>query len=215
MNRRALERVLLATVAGAALILPACSADGNFTLLGYSTAPNYDCTIRTVYVPIFGNKTFRRGLEFDYTRLVIREIEAKTPYKVTDSPAGADTELLGTIVNLNKNIVNLNQIGEVRDAEITVGVEVIWRDLRQGHLGDVLSGMGKLETLPPGIPIGPITTGSKASSPPGPRPVLISPTVDFIPELGGSRTSAEYRVGENLAVQIVSMMEVWGPRPPR
>lgn len=197
-------------LAGTALLLPACSSDGHFTLLGYTTAPNYDCSIRTVYVPIFQNKTMWRGIEFDFHRAVVREIEAKTPFKMVDSPVGADTELLCTIINQRKAPINLNQIGEVREAEITVAVEVIWRDLRPGHTGDVLSGMGRKGADPMGglaAPGG--QRPNRASSPPGAQPVLITPTATFIPELGGSRTSAEAIIGQKLATQIVSMMEVW------
>jgi hypothetical protein len=204
--------------AGALLILPACSSDGNFTFLGYTTAPNYDCNIRTVHVPIMQNRSFRRGLEFDFTRVLIREIESKTPFKTVSSPVGADTELLCTIVNTNKAVINFNQIGEVREGEITVAVEVLWRDLRPGHAGEFLSGMGKPDRSLPGLPdVAPAggPPGSKASSPPGPHPVLITPSATFIPELGGSRTSAEWRIANNLAVQIVSMMETWGPPRPR
>src|SRR5438876_10008634 len=66
----------------AALLLPSCAtSDGNFSILGYTTRPNYDTNIHSVRVPIFQNVTFRRGLEFDLTRAVIREIESKTHFK--------------------------------------------------------------------------------------------------------------------------------------
>src|SRR5215471_8417063 len=83
-----------------------CTSRGHFSLLGYTTQPNYDECIKTVYVPIFENKTFRRGLEFDLTRAVIREIESKTPFKVVSAGCPADTELTGTIINLAKSTVN-------------------------------------------------------------------------------------------------------------
>ena len=37
--------------------LAGCTGDGHFTLFGYTTVPNYDMGIRTVYVPIFKNVT--------------------------------------------------------------------------------------------------------------------------------------------------------------
>jgi hypothetical protein len=43
--------------------------------------------------------------------------------------------------------------------------------------------------------------------PPAP-PVLIQSTASFIPELGGSITTARQKNVNSLAVQIVSMMEV-------
>src|SRR5262245_2349620 len=45
-------------LAACALLLPSCATDGHFSILGYSTRPNYDPNIRTVRVPLFKNKTF-------------------------------------------------------------------------------------------------------------------------------------------------------------
>lgn len=132
-RRRALALLSGATLAG---ILPACESGGHFTLLGYTTRPNYDCSIKTIHVPIFKNLTlgaFRQGLEFDLTRAVIREIEAKTPYKVV-SHGNADTELTGTIKGVVKNVLLMNQLNEVREAETILTVDVVWRDLRSGRI---------------------------------------------------------------------------------
>src|SRR5204862_3688119 len=114
--------LLLLTIS--ALLLPSCNWDGNFTVLGYTTKPQYPDHIRTIYVPIFKNLTLWRGLEFDLTRAVIREIEAKTPYKVGSSPSCADSQLSGTIVSLNKNVINRTQLNENRQAAPTRGDEI-------------------------------------------------------------------------------------------
>ena len=49
-----------------------CASDGHVGFLGYTTAPNYDPGIRTVYVPIFKSKVLEttpyRGVEFTLTR---------------------------------------------------------------------------------------------------------------------------------------------------
>ena len=200
--RLSLGRGSCALLASVALLLPSCGWDGHFTLLGYTTRPNYDCTIHSVRVPIFKNVTFRRGLEFDLTRAVIREIEAKTPFKVMAAGCAADSELTGTIVSLNKNLLNRNQQNEVREAETILGVEIVWRDLRPGHEGEILSkprtgpGAPPPPNLPPGAP------------PPPPPPVLVQSVAGFIPELGESLTTAEKKNVDRLAVQIVSMMEI-------
>ena len=76
----------------------------------------YDMGIRTIRVPIFRNQTFYRGLEFSLTQAVVREIEAKTPYKVVGEGCSADTELTGNIVNYAKAILNRTQLNEVREA---------------------------------------------------------------------------------------------------
>src|SRR5260370_3075694 len=47
------------------LLLPACESDSNFTVLGYTTKPNYDCNIKTIRVPIFQNLSTYRDLEFE------------------------------------------------------------------------------------------------------------------------------------------------------
>src|SRR5947209_17974609 len=100
----------------AALALVGCESGGHFTLLGYTTRPNYDTCIKTVYVPIFQCKIMldetRRQIPFDLTRAVIREIEAKTPYKVVSDCSRADTQLTGTVMTLTKALVNRNQLNE-------------------------------------------------------------------------------------------------------
>jgi hypothetical protein len=182
----------------ALLLLAGCEWDGNFTLFGYSTCPNYATDIHTVHVPIFKNTTFRRGVEFDLTRAVIREIEAKTPYKVVGEGCNADTELTGKIVALNKNVINRNQQNEIREAETALAVEVVWRDLRSGEiLSKPKPGPGSPPPPPPGTP----------GAPSGPPPVVISSIGDFIPELGQSITTAQQENVDRLAIQIVSMME--------
>jgi len=185
------------------LMISGC-ADGHFTVLGYTTKPNYDCDIKTVYVPLFKNDTMFFHLEDELTRVVIQEIEGKSPFKVVNSPSRADTELLGRIVNLNKTLINSNQIGEVREAQTVLGVEVVWRDLRPGHEGEILSNPRRAGHMtpppPPGTP---------------PIPVLIQSMGFFIPELGGSISTAMQENVQRTAIQIVSMMEVWpAPAPP-
>jgi len=91
-----------------------------------------DQRIRTIYVPVFQNHSYRRGLEFDLTQAVIREIEAQTPYKVVADRDSADSELLGTIATVTKNLLNMNQ--EHEDREMVVTVLVAWRDLRTGEV---------------------------------------------------------------------------------
>jgi hypothetical protein len=186
-----------------------CSTDGHFSLLGYTTAPNHDDSIHTVYVPIFENVSFRRGLEFDLTRAVVREIEAKTPYKVANCREEADTELLGKIVNRRKATININQLGELREGEVVIAVELSWRDLRSG---EILSRPDKRLRDPQLSPLDARLdemAQARALERDGkPAPiVLLLPTAHYIPELGGSVTSAEKQLVDRLAVQIVSMME--------
>jgi hypothetical protein len=181
-----------------ALITASCTSDGHFTVLGYTTQPNYNPDIRTVYVPIFQNVTFTRNIEFDLTRAVQREIEAKTPFKVVDCRAGADTELIGKIISTSKGVITLNQLGEVRDAQAAMGVELVWRDLRPGFTGTILSTDPKKEELRGEDPV-------KGAKPP--PPALVTPSATYIPEVGGSLLAAQKQLVDRAAIQIVSMME--------
>lgn len=187
-------------VLGLTVFLPACGWDGQFTVLGYTTRPNYDSTIRTVYVPIFGNQTLYPQVEMDLTRAVIREIESKTPYKVSSNRAAADTELVGKIALITKTVINANQLNEVREAQTVMNVEIVWRDLRPGRQGDVLSAQRQGGPgAPAPFPVGP-------DMPPLP-PTLVTSYGSFVPEVGGSITSAFKENVDRAAVQIISMME--------
>jgi len=210
--------------------LSGCTQDGHLTIAGYTTAPNYDTSIHTVRVPIFQNQTYIQGVEFDLTREVIRQIEAVTPYKVVQGDA-ADTELLGNITVINKNILNRNQLNEVREAETVLQVELIWRNI---HTGEILSrprqGPGappenvKIATAtdplapagagaPPGAPDGPPVPGALPAVPGVLGPELVKPFVvvaslgNFVPELGESVTTSLQKNIRRMATQIVSMME--------
>jgi len=153
--------------------------------------------IRTVYVPIFKNTTFTRGLEFDLTRAVVREIEAKTPYKVAACREQADSELIGTITARNKLLINYNQLGEVREVQNTVTVELVWRDLRPGHAGEILS---KPAAGPSGDPLV-VKEGQNTPT------FVVQSQANFIPEIGQSAATGLQENVNRLAVQIVSMME--------
>ncbi len=197
------QRLAACVLAAAGLLLSGCQ-DGHFTFLGYTTEPNYDGGIQTVYVPIPQNITFRRGLEFDLHRALVREIEAKTPFKTVSSRDKADTELLAKIVIRTKSVINWNQLGEVREAETTLGVEVTWADLRPGHVGESLCKPAVEGPRPPAGPQAPLDPLAPVPPPP---PVLVTVPSAFISELGGSLTSAEKQMVDRLAVQIIAMME--------
>jgi hypothetical protein len=221
----------------AALALPGCLSEGHLTLLGYSTKPLYNCNIKTVYVPIFKNvtsrDTVRQGIEFNLTRRVIEEIETKSHYKVVSDPACADSELLGTIVVVNKGLLNINQNNEIRMGQTLMNVEIIWRDRRTGEIlsspkanqpdalpfqtpslpaPNAYPGMTPpiiTSTPPDGIPVltSPVDPDAPPLDKPKPKPALVSSTASYIPELGQSTTTSLQGNIDLLATQIVSMME--------
>jgi hypothetical protein len=213
------RRRLLVLTAGAALGAAGCR--GGFSILGYQVGADalYDENIRTVYVPLFNNRSFQttpyRGFEVDLTLAVVREIGKTTSFKVTSDCDKADTELLGNIVSVSKNVQNLNQLNFLREGEVVLNVDVVWRDLRTG---EILSNPrqrptpGRSPVMPrkddppppfdPSVPVPPDLT-----APVPPTPVRLVATGRFLPELGETNASAKQRVQNQIAVQVVSMME--------
>jgi len=194
-----LKRTGLGLLAVVCLVLPSCQEDRNWCVLGYTTKPNYDCSIHTVRIPIFKNNmmgdSVTRGIEFQLTQAVVREIELKTPYKVVGPNENADTELTGTITSYAKVLLNRNQLNEVREAENDLVVAIEWRDLRTGELLSTPHRTTPAPPPPPGVP------------PPKDPPTLVFAKGDFIPELGQTTTTSRQQAVNNMAVAIVSRME--------
>ena len=147
---------------------------------GYTTRPMYPCTIQTVYVPMFESKVFRRGLEFQLTEAVIKEIELKTPYKVVRAD-NADTTLTGEIKSVRKRVLIQTPEDEPRELETALVVDVQWRDNRTGQV------ICSEQTL--GVPF------------------LVRSDSLYAPELGQTTSTAFRETVDKLAVQIVAMME--------
>lgn len=205
-------------VLGASLAGAATGCQNGFRIFGYNVGADalYDPNIRTVYVPLFNNRTFQttpyRGFEIDVTEAVIKEIGKTTAFRVTSDPSKADTELLGNVVMIQKMMLNMNQQNQVREAEIQVAVDVVWRDLRDGSIlsnprkaprpGATSPLDGPPVPFDPNVPVPPDRTPLDL-----PTPVRLLATGRMLPELGETNASASKRVHDQIAVQIVSMME--------
>jgi hypothetical protein len=112
------------TVAAACFVLQGC---------GYSSKPLYNRAYRTIAVPIFNNKTFRREWEFRLTEALAKNIEARTPYKLAPQDR-ADTVLTGEIVDIAEDVLT-RRYGTLlpRENQLTVSVNFVWKD-RSGRL---------------------------------------------------------------------------------
>ena len=228
-----MNNFLRLVVAASGLLLPACEWDGNFTVLGYTTRPNYDPSITTVRIPVVKNRvlqdTVSRGAEFELTEAIKRQVRERTPFRVVGDNEPADTELVCTLVGYRKEMLNRNQLNEVREAENVLLIDVAWRDLRGGACLDAPA--GELGAAPgpgaPAVPADPVVQpptiatparpqapggGLFSDAPPGAAPPvkreLVQGTARFIPELGESPTTSRKLAIDKLAVQIVSMMEM-------
>lgn len=100
---------------------------------GYSHQPLYDETYQSVSVPIFENRTFYRGVEFDLTEAIKKEIELRTPYKVVNGESG-QTLLRGTIVSIRQNRLSRErEAGVAQELEMSIVVDFEWQDQRTGE----------------------------------------------------------------------------------
>ena len=103
--------------------------------VGYSTAPLHRTDVRTVAVPIFASREFRRELEFELTKELVKTIEMRTPYKVVQDRTRADTELFGEIVDLVSPVLAEDvSTDSPIDVEVTVSCWFEWKDLRTGQI---------------------------------------------------------------------------------
>ena len=71
---------------------------------GYTVGNGFSPDIKTVSVPIFENDTYRRGLEYQLTEAVQKEIQNRTPYRLARG-TDADTRLTGRIVQVRKDVL--------------------------------------------------------------------------------------------------------------
>ena len=113
------------------LVLAACLAAG----CGYTTASLYRTDVRSVVVPIFSSREFRRELEFDLSRQIVKTIETRTPYKVIQDRGRADTELRGEVLELQTPVISENlDTDQPIDVQVTLVCWFEWKDLRTGEI---------------------------------------------------------------------------------
>ena len=142
----------------------------------------YPPEIRTVYVPMFESNSFRRSLGERLTEAVVKEVEAKTPYKVVSNP-NADSVLTGRIVEETKSVLVPSLSGDAREVQVGVRVEVSWVD-RKGAM------LRQAEPIPLPAEITDVTG-----------------TGNVVPEVGQSIATAQQQAICRMAQQIVGLME--------
>jgi len=117
---------------GLALVALAALAAGG---CGYTMQPLHRGDVHSVAVAIFASKEFRRELEFDLTRELVKTIEMRTNYKVIHATKRADTELRGEILAFSAPVLTEDtRTDRPQDIEVTVTCWFEWRDLRTGAI---------------------------------------------------------------------------------
>lgn len=105
--------------------LPAC---------GYSGREPFPEAYRSVAVPVFGNRSFERGVEFDLAEAITKELRRRSPYAVTRSASG-DTVLEGEVVSVRRTLLDRREVGGVpQEVEVAVVIDFVWRDASTGEV---------------------------------------------------------------------------------
>lgn len=168
---------LAAVLLSAALLSAGCA--------GYQlgSASLYNPSVRTIYIPVVRNETFRPQLGVQLTEALQKTVELRTPYKVVANPS-ADSTLTCRITSQTKRVIVETNTDEPRALENMFTVELTWTD-RQGNL------LMENRFVPAGELAFYFIQGN-----------------DFVPEGGQSIATSQQRASEQLAEQIVSQMEV-------
>jgi hypothetical protein len=86
---------------------------------GYSFGVRLPEQVRHLEVPVFGNMTLFRGIEFELTETLMEELKSRTPVELVSS--GGDAVLTGAVVEYEK-IPVFESLGEVIAGRIRVTV---------------------------------------------------------------------------------------------
>ena len=118
------------------LIAAGLAALGGGCFWDYTYDGGYRKGAESVAVPVFENRTTRRGQEFDLTQVVAREVATRTPFRVVGSPAGADLVLRGTIVQFSQPALVQSKTDEVLEGSVLITLQI---QVVDGRTGKVLS----------------------------------------------------------------------------
>jgi hypothetical protein len=95
---------------------------------GYSQKSLISRKINSIYIPIFDNDTFRRGLEFDLTKAVKDEIMSRTSLRIVQKDS-ADTILLGRIAHVEESALSQSS-DNIVEGRVRIHADITLSDRR-------------------------------------------------------------------------------------
>jgi hypothetical protein len=95
---------------------------------GYSQKSLISRKINSIYIPIFNNATFRRGLEFDLTRAVKDEIMSRTSLRIVQKDS-ADTILSGNIRDVKESALS-QSADNIVEGRVSIYADITLLDRR-------------------------------------------------------------------------------------
>jgi hypothetical protein len=118
------------TVLGFVLLAGGCGAS-----TGYTNASLFPSDVNNVYLEMFDNRSFRRGIEFTLTDALAKRIEVDTPYKIVSDRDRADSVMSGQIVTSGESILTIERdTGRVLETEVILTAVVNWKNMKDGKL---------------------------------------------------------------------------------
>ena len=91
--------------------------------------------MNNVYLEMFDNRSFRRGIEFTLSDALAKRIEVDTPYKIVSSRDRADSVMSGQVVAAGESILTIERdIGRALEKEVVLTAVVNWKDMKNGKL---------------------------------------------------------------------------------
>lgn len=162
----------------------ACALSSAFGCAPYHFGADtlFPAGIRTVYVPMPRNDTFRHELGPKLAESLVREIESRTPYKVVGDPT-ADTVLQVRLTHETKQVLTESSRDDARGLNLDVAATVDWTDP---------TGRSLMQNAVQATPGSSFAFGAHSR---------------FVPEAGQSSETASIAIADDLARQIVSQME--------
>lgn len=143
----------------------------------------YRDDVRTVYVPVIRNDSFRDDLGVRLTEAVQKAIEQRTPFKVTGNPS-ADSVLTCRVIADSKQVLTETNTDEPRALDNAISVQASWVN-RQGSV--------LMENRI--LPAGQLAFFFRQSS-------------RMVPEAGQTSATAFQDAIDDLANQIVNQMQI-------
>jgi hypothetical protein len=150
---------------------------------GYMVGSSFPADVRTISVPVFTSKSFRRDAELLLTEAVHKEIQKRTPFRLINDGPAADTRLTGRIVDVRKDVLGESPQDDPRELQVSFAVDLLWEDLRNGRV---------IAQQRMSLPTEFVQLRSEAT---------------MAPEVGQSLATATHAATQRLATQIVNMME--------
>jgi len=102
---------------------------------GYTNASLFPSDVNNVYLEMFDNRSFRRGIEFTLSDALAKRIEVDTPYKIVSDRDRADSVMSGQLTLVGESILTIERdLGRALEKEVVLTAVVNWKNMKDGKL---------------------------------------------------------------------------------